>query len=97
MAPATRSAPKERKIRIAPGVAHREIEGRLLILVPGARAPMALNDSAAFLWRRLVRGSTGEALARALARHYGVDMSRARKDVATFLALLARRGLAISR
>lgn len=47
-----------------------------------------LNDSAAFLWRRLNSDRTIEELACELVSEYGISMDLATKDVETFISTL---------
>ena len=47
-----------------------------------------LNDSAAFLWRRLNTDITVEELACELVSEYGISMDLATKDVEVFISTL---------
>ena len=49
---------------------------------------VTLNESGAFLWRRMEQGTTREALADALTGEYDVSREEALADVDAFIAAL---------
>ncbi len=82
---------------VRPQVAHREVEGQVVILAPGDSALFTLNDSAALIWRDLVRGCEAAALAKSLQRAYGIDPVSAAKDVEGLLRDLVHRQIVARR
>lgn len=60
-----------------------------LARTPGAReifsGMLRLNETGAFLWKRLIDGTSEAELADALAAEYGVSAEIAAKDTADFL------------
>jgi len=67
-------------------------DGQVVIHDPGA-STIALNPTAAMLWRRLVEGADRNALVASLMNEFGIDTLTAKGDVDTFLAGLAAHGL----
>ena len=53
---------------------------------------LTLNESGAFLWKKLEQGSDREALIRALLAEYDVDSATATADVDAFLEKLSSAG-----
>ena len=78
---------------VVDGVAHREIEGQVLLLGPDSPNLFTLNDTGRFLWARVVRGADEAALARALQRRFRLDADAALRDVRAFVAALEAHGL----
>ncbi|MBQ2818924.1 MAG: PqqD family protein [Clostridia bacterium] len=54
-----------------------------------------LNDSAAFLWRRLSCDITAEDLANELVAEYGISMDVALSDVESFVSVLKAADLLV--
>ena len=67
-------------------------DGQVVILEPST-GPLALNPSAAMLWRRLVEGADHSKLVEGLMDEFGIDEFTATRDVDTFLEGLERHGL----
>lgn len=83
----------EGEFRLNPDVAHREIEGQLLLLTPDDDVLYTLNGSGRLAWEMLTRGvGLGEIAAR-IAATYGIAVEDAGRDVAAFCAELERRGV----
>ena len=70
-----------------------EVMGEPVIVDLREGTSIALNGTAAAIWRGLVRGQAPTQIARDLAAAFGIEEQRARADVAAFLSTLARRGL----
>ena len=67
-------------------------DGQVVIHEPGA-STIALNPTAAMLWRRLVEGADRSSLIASLVNHFDIDTSTAASDVDAFLAGLEAHGL----
>lgn len=64
------------------------------VVIHGPKAPaIALNPTAAMLWRRLVEGADRNALVASLMNEFDIDTLTATSDVDAFLAGLAAHGL----
>lgn len=88
----TRPTPRaETRFRIRPGIAHREIEGQLLLLTPSGTDIYTLNESGKLVWQGLLRGQSADSLARRLAEKYRLPPDQARDDVLALLADLRRK------
>ena len=53
---------------------------------------LRLNETGAFLWKKLIDGATEEKLADALAAEYGVSGEVSAKDTADFLGTIRSAG-----
>jgi len=74
------------------GVIWKEVDGETLLLDLGTSTYLAVNESAALLWRLLAEGTTREALENALKATYDLGADDARADVAEFLQDCETRG-----
>ena len=54
---------------------------------------MSVNETGAFLWERLEKGTDRQALTEALLQEYETDPETAEKDVDVFLGQLRDKGL----
>lgn len=63
------------------------------VILESKSSSIALNPTAAMLWRRLVEGVDRRGLVGALIAEFGIDELTAIRDVDNFLEGLARRGL----
>lgn len=90
------TAPDTARWRVRPEIAHREVEGQIVLLLPHADELFTLNDSARVVWRKLVAGATVAELGRELARHYGIAQATAERDVQVLVRELARRRIVAS-
>jgi hypothetical protein len=74
-------------------VAHREIEGQVVLLLPEDYELYTLNTSGKLVWNGLLEGHTASDLATQLAETYGISLERASADVAALLRDLETRGV----
>ncbi len=76
-------------------VAHREVEGQILLLLPGEHDLFTLNASGRLVWLCLIAGASEQDMADALVRQFGVTGEQARADVRSLIdALVAREIIA---
>ena len=75
-----------------PSVAWQEIDGEGVVMDLARGTVMGLNPVGAFIWSHLP-DHDAEAVARALAGRFEVDLQTARADVRTFLDELLAEGL----
>jgi len=80
-----------------PEVAHREIEGQLLLLTPDDDVLYTLNGSGKLAWEMLKRGAGVGQIAARIATTYGISVESAGRDVAEFCEELQRRGILVRR
>lgn len=76
-----------------PDAAFRVVEGKGVVVLPGAGEVRILNPAAARIWELMDgRRSVGE-IARAIAAEFDVPEATARADARAFIATLAGRGM----
>ena len=79
--------------RLAPRrVQWHDHDGQVVIHDPSA-STIALNPTAAMLWRRLVEGADRNALVASMMNEFEIDTMTATGDVDAFLVGLAEHGL----
>lgn len=76
----------------------REVAGAYVVVAVGKRSVefngmINLNESGAFLWHYLEKGSSENELAASLLEEYDVDDNQAKKDVVSFINLLKDNNL----
>lgn len=76
----------------------REIAGTYLVVAVGEavknfNAVINLNETGAFLWKKLEKGATEEELALALSSEYEVEKEVVEKDVSAFIQRLKEANL----
>lgn len=76
----------------------REIAGSWIIvpvaeMVVEFNGLMNLNESGAFLWKRLAEGAETDELVSGLLEEYDIDEETARADIREFVKLLEEKGL----
>lgn len=79
------------RYRIRSTVAHRELEGQILILSPDDPTLWTVNETGRFIWRRLLRGVPKSRIVDAFRREFGVAAVIAERDVEAFLDSLVKR------
>ena len=86
-------------MKIKDGFVVEKVGGNYLAVAVGDRAEeinalIKMNSTGAYLWQLLSENDLTEAeAAGAMAREYGIDISIAERDVATFLTKLRSSGL----
>ena len=85
---------------VRPGLVMEEVCGQqLLVATLGARelCPYLtqLNDSSAFMWKRLLEGQNEDALADAVSESFGLSRSDALTGVRSFLLELQKMGFLV--
>lgn len=79
--------------RVNEAVAHREIEGQVVLLLPEDYELYTLNNSGKLVWNGLLEGRTAGEMATQLAETYEISLERASADVAVLLRDLEARGV----
>lgn len=84
-------------MKIKEGFVLRTIAGSNIVVPVGAASVdfngmITLNDSGAFLWKELEKGTDVEGLTAALLREYDVDAETARTCAADFMEKLKEAG-----
>ncbi len=85
-------------MKIKSGLILREVAGNYVVVAVGERAKdfncmINLNDSGAFLWKKLEQGAEEGELVQALLSEYEVSEEIARKDVQAFIKKMVEAGL----
>lgn len=85
-------------MKIKSGFILREVAGSFIVVAVGERVKdfngvINLNETGAFLWENLAKGSDAEGLISALLNEYEVDEEIAKRDVETFINKLTEAGL----
>lgn len=79
-------------LKLKEGFVMRKIAGETVVLPTGDKLDLnmmiTLNDTAVFLWERLLQGTTREELIAALLKQYDVEESRGTSAVDAFLKRL---------
>jgi len=83
----------EARFAVSPNIAHREIDGRVLVLLPGDSHLYAFNEPGRLIWRAVLRRQKPAAIAAAIARRFRIPLARAERDVRDLLDDLLRRGV----
>jgi hypothetical protein len=82
----------EERFAVSADIAHREINGRLLLLLPGDSHLYAFNDPGRLIWRAVLRKRSRGQIAATIAKTFRIPLARAERDVGELLADLLRRG-----
>ena len=85
-------------MKIKEGYILREVAGSNIIIAVGDEAAnfdgiKTINETGAFLWSEIEKGTTIEALTKALTEEYEVDEQTAKENVEEFVKLLTDNGL----
>ena len=80
------------RFEVSPAIAHREIGGTLMLLLPGDSRLYAFNDTGRLVWRGLLRKRSAASIAATIARTFRIPLPRAERDVHDLLEDLLRRG-----
>jgi sensor domain CHASE-containing protein len=84
-------------MKIKDGYVLKEIAGNNIVIEVGGKVNfngmITLNDTGAFLWKKLEEGTEKEALTAALLDEYDVAPEKAAKDVGLFIQKLEGAGI----
>lgn len=85
-------------MRIKDGFILREVAGNYIVVavgeaVKGFNGVINLNETGAFLWRLMEKGSDVEGLTNALLEEYDVEKEIAQADAKAFIDKLTEAGL----
>ena len=85
-------------MKIKDGFILREVAGSYIVVAVGEAVKqfsgvINLNETGAFLWRELAKGTTEEDLKKALLNEYDVPEEVAQKDVKAFIENLTKANL----
>ena len=85
-------------MKIKTGYLLREVAGNYIIVAIGEEAVnfdgmITLNETGAFMWKKLETGTDEKGLLEALTSEYDVDADIASKDIATFVEKLQKADL----
>ena len=85
-------------MKIKDGFILREVAGNYIVVAVGDAVKnfngiINLNETGAFLWKRLEEGATEEQLKESLLNEYEVDDEIAERDIKAFINKLAEKGL----
>ena len=83
----------DERFAVSPDIAHREIGGKLLLLLPDNSRLYAFNDTGRLVWRGLLRKRSAASIAAAIAKTFRIPLARAERDVRALLEDLLRRGV----
>lgn len=83
-------------LKLKDGFILRQIGGEIMVIPSGTELDLnmmiTLNETGQFLWERLERGTTQQALAEELQKEYDVDAAEAAKSVERFVEKLNEYG-----
>lgn len=85
-------------MKIKDGFILREVAGNFIVVAVGSTAKsfngmINLNDTGAFLWKKMQDGSDAEGLKNALLEEYEIDENTAEKHAKVFIDKLVKAGL----
>lgn len=85
-------------MKIKSGFVLREIAGQYMAVAVGARAKelhgvIGMNETAAFLWKKMQTETTEEELAEALLEEYEIEEAMAQQTVKEFIQNLKTEGV----
>jgi hypothetical protein len=92
-----KTAPSPRTVEHAPSprIAHREIEGQILVLLPDDTEIYTFNAAGTLIWKGLAGRRRRSHIVADLMRTFRIDRARAEADVARFIRDMARKGLLV--
>ncbi|MBS2039144.1 PqqD family protein [bacterium] len=82
---------------VSPDIAHREIEGQLLLLLPDDSYLYTLNASGQLIWKGLMQGRPPADLVQEICTTFGIGERQAEKDVNLFISQLKRKRILVTR
>jgi hypothetical protein len=82
---------------VSKDITYRELKGQILFLLPGDRFLYTMNPAGEFVWKSVLRKRPVDKIVAAFAKHFGIDVERARADVAGFLDQLAAKKIVVKK
>jgi len=82
---------------ISDQVAHREIEGQILILRPGDNHLYTLNGSGKHIWLEIKKKKTLSQMIKSLTRKFGISEEDAAKDVLGFISDMTGKDILVKK
>jgi hypothetical protein len=83
----------DQKFQVNEAVAHREVEGQVLLLLPDDYSLYTLNASGKLVWEELVCQQPFERIVMRVAKRFDIPPEQAREDVHALLADLEARAI----
>jgi hypothetical protein len=83
----------DERFAVSADVAHREIGGKLLLLLPGDSRLYAFNEPGRLVWRGVLRNQSTASIAATIAKKFRIPVAQAERDVRDLLKDLLRRGV----
>lgn len=74
-------------------IAHREIEGQILILRPDDNFLYTLNGSGRFIWLAIAKRRKLSSIIKSVSKEFGIPENSARRDVMEFVRDLEAKGI----
>lgn len=74
-------------------IAHREIEGQILILRPDDNFLYTLNGSGRFIWLGIAKKKKLASIIKSVSKEFGIPEDSARRDVMEFVKDLETKGI----
>lgn len=84
------------KYRAVENIAHREIEGQTLLLLPNSHVLYTFNESGGFVWKRILKQQSVAKIVADFAREFEIEKERAEADVRKLLCDLLKKGVIIA-
>jgi len=78
---------------ISDEVAHREIEGQILILRPDDNFLYTLNGSGRFIWLGIAKKKKLSSIVKGVSKEFRIPEDSARRDVMEFVKDLEAKGI----
>jgi hypothetical protein len=85
----------EQKFEPAEDIAHREIEGQILLLLPEDQFLYTFNAAGSFVWKRILKKQKVAQITRSFAREFAIDAQQAASDVGKLLRDLEKKGIIV--
>ncbi|MBN1823207.1 MAG: PqqD family protein [Endomicrobiales bacterium] len=81
------------RIKKAPSIAWRKIEGRAFVIEAATSTLHELNEPGTFLWEMINKGTDIEEMVKRTVREYSICDRTARKDIMNFVDRLSKAGM----
>ncbi|HZT97450.1 MAG TPA: PqqD family protein [Chloroflexota bacterium] len=83
-----------RRVRRSRDIAHREVEGQTVIVLPRTNEILVLNETGACIWELSDGGRTEAEVVEGLRARFDIDRETAARDVAALYDQLIEAGVA---